>query len=166
MSLRYDSAVGGGEHSDGENQATLMCPSAQPGMENAIVLGVVLGTTDRPQLSFLKDALPATDSVLRLSQEVNPTEVFRFAATCATSACTHFDGKDCLLARRIVSLADASVERIPNCSIRSSCRWWMQEGKAACVRCPGIVTEVHTVTDDISRIAGVVSTGCSGERAG
>ena len=41
---------------------------------------------------------------------------------------------------RIVQQLPTVVETLPACQIRSSCRWWLQEGKAACYRCPQMVT--------------------------
>jgi hypothetical protein len=32
-------------------------------------------------------------------------------------------------------------ESLPPCPIRRECRWWQQEGKAACMRCPQIITD-------------------------
>jgi hypothetical protein len=53
----------------------------------------------------------------------------------------HFDGHDCRLATRLVQLLPAVVDRLPPCHVRPDCRWWQQEGKAACLRCPQVVTD-------------------------
>lgn len=80
---------------------------------------------------------------MALAEPVSPTQVFRFAAPCAGNACQHFDGANCKLATRIVEHLPEAVDDLPECTIRSACRWWMQEGAAACRRCPLVVTESY-----------------------
>jgi hypothetical protein len=52
---------------------------------------------------------------------VTQTEVFRFAAPCAGERCQHFDNSAYQLARLLQDMAD----KLPACSIRPSCRWWL-----------------------------------------
>ena len=126
-----------------------LCPSAQPGMDNCRVLGVVQPESSAgpsPRIVYLNEILPATDEVLALSAPLKPTEVFRLSATCAEHNCPHFNGTDCRLATRIVDIMPAVVDALPPCTIRKDCRWFSQEGVAACYRCP----EVTTVNYDLS----------------
>src|SRR5262249_47393028 len=109
-----------------------LCPSAQPGMDQCQVLGVVDHTGERPVVQYLDQHLTASPEVLALSAPLKPTEVFRLAATCAEHRCPHFDGTDCRLASRIVRMLPPSVETLPACTIRKDCRWFAQEGGAAC----------------------------------
>ena len=111
--------------------------------EGHSVFGVDKGTVERPSVAFLDHALPATPEVLALSGPVSPTEVFRFAAPCAGKGCQHFDGTNCRLATRIVERLPEAVDLLPEYAIRSACRWWLQEGEAACRRCPLVVTESY-----------------------
>lgn len=120
-----------------------LCPSAQPEMADSVVFGVIGGTSEEPRLGYLVEPRTVTDELLALTAPVKPTEVFRFAAPCAGNSCQHFDGSDCRLAKRIVQLLPAAEETLPPCRLRPSCRWWQQEGKAACIRCPQIVTETY-----------------------
>lgn len=119
-----------------------LCPSAQPDWEGARVIGVVGGTPERPETAYLDQAQPVTQEILDLAGPVAPAEVFRFAAPCANSACGHYDGAEhkCRLAEKTVRWVEQAVDNLPKCSIRSSCRWWQQEGPAACRRCPQVVT--------------------------
>jgi hypothetical protein len=138
--------------------AQTLCPSAQPEMAGAIVLGVVRGTPDTPRLGYLTQSLPVTAAVLEMASPVKSTEVLRFAAPCAGSACRHFDGTDCQLARRIVDLLPAVAENLPPCRVRPNCRWWQQEGRAACKRCPQIVTESEPQDQRLVEASGVTIT--------
>lgn len=131
-----------------------LCPSAQPGMDGCVAFGVVGGTPEEPRLVHLTRALPVTDELLSLAGPVAPTEVFRFAAPCAGHACQHFDGEDCRLVRRVVQILPAvTAEELPPCTLRPTCRWWQQEGKAACARCPQIVTENYGPSEALTRAA-------------
>ena len=100
-----------------------LCPSAQPGMEQCRVLGVVQRDGPVPLLQYLNQHVPATADVLAMAAPLKPTEVFRLAATCAEHKCPHFDGADCQLASRIVQILPAVVDTLPPCIIRKECRW-------------------------------------------
>jgi len=119
---------------------TLLCPSSQPEIEGVRVLGVVQQTPSGPEVTYLNEPLLATPDVLAMSAPAQPTEVFRLAAACQTSRCPHFDGANCGLVTRIVQLLPAVVDQLPPCQIRPECRWFHQEGAAACRRCPQIST--------------------------
>lgn len=138
---------------DSSSSSQPLCPSTQPEMEDSVVFGVVRGTAEEPRLDYLKEPRPVTDDVLALSGPVKPTEVFRFAAACAGGACQHFDGVDCRLAKRTVKLLPKAVDRLPPCRIRPRCRWWQQEGKAACMRCPLVVTETYHPEERVRQAA-------------
>lgn len=136
----------------------LRCPSAQPGMAEPQLLGVVSGGPDEPRLAYLNAHVPATPDVLQMAEPVAPTEVFRLAARCEEKHCTHFDGAQCRLAARIVSMLPAVTETLPPCVIRPSCRWHRQEGRAACLRCPQIVTLNVDADVRLADVAGVPPT--------
>lgn len=54
---------------------------------------------------------------------------------------------------RIVEKLPAVVEQLPPCSIRRDCRWWQQEGKAACMRCPQIITDNYSSSEQLRQAA-------------
>lgn len=124
-----------------------LCPSARADGENAQVFGVVTGTVDSPKVKYLKQARPSVESVSKLQGKVTPEEVFRVAATCDEKGCQHYDGQDCRLAMRIADQLPIVADQLPPCAIRQNCRWWQQEGKAACVRCPQIVTDHYNLSE-------------------
>lgn len=134
--------------------ASPLCPSTtHPEQGESVVFGVVGGTVESPRLAYLREPQPVTDELLAVSGSVAPTEVFRFAAPCAGSGCRHFDGTDCRLAQRIVSMLPTVVDILPVCPLRSSCRWWQQEGKAACLRCPQVVTKTYHPSEQLRQVA-------------
>ena len=127
-------------------------------MEGLVVFGVRDETAAHehgqgPRVGYLAEDLPVTEDVLALSGPLAPAEIFRFAAPCAGGACRHFDGSDCRLATRIVTLLPPVVAGVPPCPIRSDCRWWKQEGKAACLRCPQVITERYDPPEPIRQVA-------------
>lgn len=131
----------------------LQCPSAQPEMAGAVVLGVIDGTVEAPRLRYLVEPQRVTGELLALSAPVSPTEVFRFAAPCATSACVHFAEGACRLASRVVEMLPAVTPDLPICRLRPACRWWRQEGRAACRRCPQVVTMTYNPSNELRTAA-------------
>jgi hypothetical protein len=122
-------------------------------MEGAVAFGVVAGEPGAPLLAHFTEPLPVTEELLNAARPVAPTEVFRFAAPCAGHACGHFDGRDCRLVTRIVQILPLAVSGLPACALRPECRWWQQEGKAACLRCPQIVSECESPSEEMLRAA-------------
>lgn len=138
-----------------EHTTPPLCPSAQPEMEGARIFGVVEGTARAPRVRYVSEPLPVTPQLLALTEPVPATEVFRIAAPCAATACQHFDGVHCTLAQRVVQMLPLATDVIPPCQIRSECRWWRQEGSAACRRCPQVVTQLQHPTELQAQAAGV-----------
>jgi hypothetical protein len=130
-----------------------LCPSAQPHIAGSVVFGVVGGSEDQPRVAWLEKTVPVTEDLLALTGAVNPTQVLRIAARCQEGACSHFDGADCRLATKLVQLIPAVASSLPPCRIRPDCRWFLQEGKAACQRCPQIVTYSVNPTPELSLAA-------------
>jgi hypothetical protein len=117
-----------------------LCPSAQPQTQGSLLIGVVGGSVDQPRAEFLEAPRPVTEDLLQLTYPVAPTEVLRVAAPCIGGACHHFVGRRCALAAKVVQLLPAVVDQVPDCPIRPECRWFSQEGPAACQRCPQVIT--------------------------
>jgi hypothetical protein len=134
------------------HSSALLCPSSQPDVEGARVLGVVQQSEDGSEILYLDEPLPATEDVLAMAAPRHPTEVFRLAAKCQTNRCPHFDGANCGLAARIVQILPAVATSLPRCHIRAECRWFRQEGAAACNRCPQIATVNYVGTEVVQNI--------------
>jgi hypothetical protein len=132
----------------------LSCPSARPDLPDAVMFGVIGGTVEAPSVGYLTEAVEVTDDLLELAEPVTPMEVFRFAGTCAEHGCQQFENGQCSIAKRLVSLTEPVVGRVPRCAIRPSCRWFAEHGTAACVRCPAVVTVNHAPAPDAVAVAG------------
>jgi hypothetical protein len=104
---------------------------------------------------YLNQFVPASQEVLAMAAPLKPTEVFRLAATCAEGKCPHFDGTDCRLATRIVKILPAAVDTLPPCLIRQDCRWYSQEGGAACRRCPEVTTISYDLSEQVREVSGL-----------
>jgi hypothetical protein len=129
------------------------CPSAQPTVEGARIFGVMTGTPEAARVGYLSESVPVSDKLLALSGEAKPTQLFRIAAPCANGGCKHFQSNICTLAQRIVEGVPAVVNALPACQIRSTCRWFRQEGKEACFRCPQVTTDKSNASDYEKQIA-------------
>ena len=130
----------------------LLCPSARSTFPDSVVISVLGGTAEAPRMVPIERPLPVTAELLEMAGPVEPTEVFRFASRCQTERCSHFQGKQCQLARGGVELLPEVEGGVPYCAIRASCRWFEQEGVAMCKRCPQIVTDQLQPTHAIVQI--------------
>lgn len=137
------------------NDGALKCPSAQPGMGDVQVLGVVSRDGEQARLAYLDEPVAATPEILELAAPVAVSEVFRLSARCEEKRCTHFDGSRCQLAVRIAKMLPEVVDSLPPCNIRRDCRWFRQEGRAACLRCPQIVTGNTEADERLKEVAGM-----------
>ncbi len=133
----------------------ILCPSAQSDWDDAQVIGVLVDTPeDGRRVGYLTEAQPVTPDIVDATKPARPAEVLRVAAPCMGTGCVHFDGATCQLAARITSMLDPVVSGLPRCTIRPHCRWFRQEGRAACLRCPQVITELRAPTDLQRAIAG------------
>ncbi len=129
-----------------------LCPSAQSDWPEAKVFGVVSGSADTPETAYLTNPEPVSDELLSLANPVEPAEVFRIAAPCACNQCEHFSDEEdkCRLVEKTVRWVPLVSESLPVCSIRAECRWWRQEGREACFRCPQVVTHDYLPSAEIT----------------
>lgn len=130
-----------------------ICPSAQPKQPDATIIGIVTGNKGAVATEILPEALPLHPLIDLVPEDVRPTEVLRFAALCAGEKCGHFKDDTCTLATRIIARLPAISDRLRRCAIRPSCRWWRQEGSAACHRCSQVITEPYRASDLIREVA-------------
>jgi hypothetical protein len=133
----------------------LKCPSAEPGMTDLQVLGVISRDGEKPMLAYLDEPVGPAAEMLALAEPLPVSHVFRLAGRCEEKKCAHFDGARCQLAVRIVDMLPEVVDSLPACTIRPECRWFRQEGKAACLRCPQVVTGTYEADEVLQKVCGV-----------
>ena len=141
------------KHSGETSNKAFQCPSAQPDMEGARIFGLIGGTVEQPRIQYLKkSAVVGKDSESKLG-DIDPTKVFRYAATCERSRCQHFSGETCALANRVANQLTPVVDVAPSCQIRNTFRWHAEQGVQACLRCPQVVTMIPRRDDALNKIS-------------
>ena len=133
----------------------LKCPSYLPEWPGSEAFAIVSGSPDNPDVAYMDRPLPVDDELTAMTAPVDPTEVFRFTGPCLGPRCRHFDrdSETCQLVARAVQLLPVEVVKPPPCAIRKDCVWWNQEGRAACVRCPQVVSLNHRPSEEFTRAA-------------
>ncbi|AXE18667.1 hypothetical protein DR864_13345 [Runella rosea] len=124
------------------------CPSAEP-KAGAVLLGVV---KQNGEVNLLSQRIEIDETFIETaSQGRDLGQRFRFASPCAAKGCANWSGHHCMvldIARQLAHIEPLSQFTLPACSIRDSCRWFMQDGADACRICPKIntgFTEIETV---------------------
>lgn len=116
-----------------------LCPSGRARQNGAQVFAIV-GAGPEGQAAYLDRTVPVDEAVLGLAAPLSPASVYRVAEPCAAGGCSHFESGACQIAVRLTRHLDPVVAALPRCAIRPACRWWRQEGPAACLRCPEVAT--------------------------
>jgi hypothetical protein len=123
----------------------IACPSA-PCDEESRLFGVV-GPEGR--VGYVIPSLPVTPELAgRAEAGASATKRFRFTAPCIGVSCSQWDGQGCRIGAALADHAvrsgvadSAALAELPECGIRETCRWFDQEGAAACRMCPLVVTD-------------------------
>jgi hypothetical protein len=126
------------------------CPAAPEYWPNARAFGIVTGSVEQPWVRYLAKPVPVPQD---LPDGITPRAVVRIAADCQEGGCRHWTDEACSLAKRVIQQFDPVTARVPPCSIRLICRWWDQEGPAACMRCPAIATDRGAAAPDDSNVS-------------
>lgn len=113
------------------------CPSARaaPGATLLGILGgdgrmVPLRTSMRVDQDFLNAAGP------------RPEARMRFASGCVKGHCAQWTGRNCGVIERVLGhLGVPEAAPLPPCLIRGTCRWFAEQGAAACGVCDRVVTD-------------------------
>jgi len=134
---------------------SLLCPSSRC-QDGAILLGIVLGDgrVAFAQHRLVVDAAFVQNATKEGSRE--PERRFRFSSPCAKAGCQQWTGSRCGVIDSVMDDAralHAAVDGpLPNCSIRSECRWFDQAGAAACAVCDLVVTETRVPAQEEAAI--------------
>jgi hypothetical protein len=115
------------------------CPSSTCS-EDAILLGKVKvdGT-----IGFFQNRMQLDAAAVEAFQQMGkPEQHFRFSSPCAQSGCNQWSGGNCGVIKKVLNaLGDDLPPDAPSCLIRSTCRWFYQEGVQACYACQFVVTD-------------------------
>jgi hypothetical protein len=139
---------------------SLRCPAAPAHWEDATVWGIVAGSVEEPRVAPIPPE-PVTAALIAAAAPCTPREVFRIAAVCVKSRCRHWragndgaesDGK-CSLVERVID--GFTLLELQPCCIRPVCRWFAQEGPAACRVCSGVATDVGELPQEAEAEADV-----------
>lgn len=122
--------------------SSLTCPSSRCA-DGAILLGIVRRDG---RVAFTSGMVRVDAEFVRIARQGRKPEArFRFAGPCHRGACQQWTGERCgVIDLALEQVAKAGVHdgaALPDCSIRSSCRWFAQAGSAACATCADIITE-------------------------
>jgi hypothetical protein len=119
----------------------ILCPSSVC-REGAILIGIVMSDG---QVAFSSSEIVVNKEFVQIARRGRtPEKRFRFAGTCAKNGCRQWTGARCGV---IDSLTESSENlnvpiELPDCSIRSQCRWFYQLGADACSICPKVITDL------------------------
>lgn len=141
----------------GRMEAPLDCPSSQPNQPGSRVIGVITTHRKTVRMIPLRQPVPASDIIPLIPDSIPITEIVRVASPCQSEKCVHFAGGGCSLVTKIVAHLPVVSEKLAPCALRRSCRWWFQEGAAACLRCPQIITEPYRPSESMLKL------GCPSE---
>ncbi len=119
------------------------CPSAPSDGEDCKVFGIVGGTPDKPQVSYLGKGVEVPPEALTPPPGIAPTRIFRFSGGCVASGCSQFSGGQCQLGKKVERFLEPVVDQLPACTIRATCRWYAENGRSICFKCPQVITTVY-----------------------
>ena len=122
-------------------------------MHEARIFGVLSGTVEMPRVAYLKQAAVIPAGALPETGGLDPVEVFRFAARCEEGRCGQYADGRCSLGKRLLDALEPVVDALPPCSIRPTCRWYAEQGRDLCMRCPQVVTRIPLGDDELSQAA-------------
>jgi hypothetical protein len=128
-------------------QEAKLCPSTKCS-NDALLLGIV--QSDKT-ITLLDTPLRINDAFVEKANKVGELEKrFRFVNKCVKKGCKQWTGKSCGIINEL-SLANPLIkfsnEKLPECSIRSNCRWYNQEGAKACKICLHVITQSQDSLD-------------------
>lgn len=114
-----------------------LCPSA-PLYQGSRLLGIA---NEAGEVDILAQPLELNEGFVEAAQAGSPVgQRFRFVNKCVKSACQQWDGasQSCSVIKTVLEKIESTFwkEELVACGIRSSCRWYSQEGANACKVCP------------------------------
>jgi len=124
------------------NSEKTLCPSSTC-QEDAILIGIVMRDG---RVAFSSNQIVINKEFVKIAHEGrSPEKRFRFGGLCMKSGCNQWTGSRCGVIDTIIESTSENNETaaLPNCSIRSQCRWFYQSGADACAVCPDVITDLR-----------------------
>jgi hypothetical protein len=118
----------------------VLCPSALC-EEGSILIGIVQSDG---HVGFISEKIIVDKDFIDTAKKGrSPEKRFRFSEECKESACKQWAHDRCGVIDKVISLMGPKQvpNELPQCSIRSHCRWYRQCGGRACAVCPDIITD-------------------------
>lgn len=124
-----------------KNQITkTMCPSyvAKAGAQ---LFGVI---SKEGKVNFISP-ISLTEEYLSRSDKSTLEQRFRFTGKCIEKGCAQWNSaqEKCTLSQKVSETVQQSVTALFFCPIRSSCRWFLQDGETACLSCNDILRNME-----------------------
>jgi hypothetical protein len=119
-----------------------LCPSVRC-EKGAVLLGIV---QRNGHISFISKKLLVNDEFVSIAQSGrSPEKRFRFSSKCISTSCKQWTDGRCGVIDRVIDIIqpDREITELPDCSIRSECRWHKQRGDRDCTVCPEIITDLN-----------------------
>jgi hypothetical protein len=114
------------------------CPSSKCASGN-LLIGIVRSDGT---VAAISPTLEVDDEFVCQARDAShraPETRFRFAGPCVTTSCQQWTGSRCAIGDLVAGASQPNSEPLQPCSIRSTCRWWSQNGRAACRSCSLVV---------------------------
>jgi hypothetical protein len=118
------------------------CPSGLCSSGN-LLIGIV---QNNGVIASIRPALQVDDDFVRKAHDASnspPETRFRFAGPCVSTSCEQWAQGRCTVGDAVAQELPGGDSHLRACVIRSTCRWWAQNGPAACHSCSGIVHTPH-----------------------
>ena len=122
------------------------CPSSL-GQVGSNLLGVV---NANGTVGFFTDPVEVTQEFIDDAGDFDNLERrFRFSNKCVQSGCKQWTGTECGVIKAVLALDSIPAKKdLPACNIRSTCRWFSQEGAVACNGCRYVITNISETAGD------------------
>jgi len=93
-------------------------------------------------VSYLETPITVTEAfVAEVSKGTPPEQRFRFSGKCIENGCSQWNPEHskCTLSTKVIATIGQNGKDLPDCAIRSKCRWHSQDGEKACFSCNEIL---------------------------